>query len=89
LDEKDSANVLVGANVIFGTELDYLWNQTVYKENLIIHENYEKKMIENDIGLIKISGLTLIPNKIETIKLIPREHRNQLFMGCKVMVLMT
>jgi hypothetical protein len=43
---------------------DFVWKRRFPRSAMKIHENYNAQFIMNDIALIEISGLKVVPGKI-------------------------
>lgn len=62
---------------IFGGQQFHITNSS----DLIHHEDYDVKMIRNDIGLIRLPNDIEYTNNIQPVKLVSREHADEQFVG--------
>jgi secreted trypsin-like serine protease len=83
LEGIESAQIFLGAHEL---QKDAYWKSTLSKSNFIIHENYNSNYVYNDIALVRLFGVSAIPGKIETVKLLPRALEKERFIGSTVRV---
>jgi secreted trypsin-like serine protease len=75
--QMSRVEVHLGGNDLFSGP----WKKTFTSSDIIVHEKYDDSYISNDIALIRVSGVELIPGKVEIVKILPRRLERELFIG--------